>query len=149
MLFFVQENQSSLNFDRACGGLVIQRIIQQMKDYRLNPRLQQGCATDLPQHCSHIMLLEEDGMAEDFMEGKVIECLKDRLRKQRNSLTPHCQSKWERLFGFTGWPWKNVPWILNEAKELIDIDNIQIKSRERVVKKYFQTRACNLDTKMY
>lgn len=89
----LKENQSSLNFDRACGGLVIQRIIQQMKDYRLNPRLQQGCATDLPQHCSHIMLLEEDGMAEDFMEGKVIECLKDRLRKQRNSLTPHCQKE--------------------------------------------------------
>ncbi len=34
----MQENMDDSNFDHKCRRLVTKRIVQQMRDYRLNPR---------------------------------------------------------------------------------------------------------------
>jgi hypothetical protein len=100
-LLFLQENRDDANFDTGCRKLVVRRIIQQMKDYRLNPRLQKSCRQDLPKFCSHLLLPEDkDAYKEhserDFLEGRVISCLKDSFA-QGKPLTKPCQRKWQRF----------------------------------------------------
>ncbi|TRY79671.1 hypothetical protein TCAL_13427, partial [Tigriopus californicus] len=128
----LKENQSSLNFDRACRGLVIQRIVQQMKDYRLNPRLQQACARDLPDHCAHVMLVEEKKMADDFMEGKVIECLKDRLRSQRDTLTVPCQKEVKNLMRQSSVDIRAKPLIMQKCPLSVQICHQKLGSNNDV-----------------
>ena len=91
----LKENKDAVNFDHSCRKIVVRRIIQQMKDFRLNPRLQSACSSDLPKVCANVILgdLQED----DFLEGKVIECLKDQYRNDHDKLSKLCSKEIKNL----------------------------------------------------
>ena len=86
----LKEHIADVNFDAKCKRVVIKRIIQQMKDYRLNPRLAKACTNDLPKFC-HKFILEKVDSEKDFLEGKVIQCLKDQFVENENKLSFSCK----------------------------------------------------------
>ncbi len=91
----LKENRDDANFDTACRKLVVSRIIQQMSDYRLNPRLVKACKLDLPKFCQHELLPDNNpayraDSEKTFLEGRVISCLKDSFA-QGKKLTKTCK----------------------------------------------------------
>jgi hypothetical protein len=79
-------------FDLKCRRVVVRRIIQQMKDFRLNPRLQKACRNDMSKFCAELFV-PANGESPHFLEGKVIDCLKREYVKEDNKLTEACKGK--------------------------------------------------------
>ncbi|KAL3859182.1 hypothetical protein ACJMK2_009412 [Sinanodonta woodiana] len=66
-------------FDGKCRMFVSRRQIQENKDYRLNPSLQNSCRMDIEKFCKTVIEKNKD---DQLMEGEVIQCLKQRFVKK-------------------------------------------------------------------
>lgn len=77
------------NFDLKCKQVVIRRIVHDMSDYRLQPKLQRACKEDIPKFCARVIYSHKD--EQDFMEGEVIQCLRNKLAKDPDKLTKPCK----------------------------------------------------------
>jgi len=77
------------NFDPKCLKIIGKRIVQQSKDFRLNPRLQKSCKRDIPKFCKEAMRSKN----EEFYEGHVIACLKEKAIQKRSMLSDPCRKE--------------------------------------------------------
>ncbi|KAL3859180.1 hypothetical protein ACJMK2_009410 [Sinanodonta woodiana] len=79
-IFDCLKKQKNLpEFDGKCGMFVSRRQIQENKDYRLNPSLQNSCKMDIENFCKTVIEKNKD---DQLMEGEVIQCLKQRFVKK-------------------------------------------------------------------
>lgn len=62
-----------MTFEKQCQSLVIQRMIEQSDDYRLDPALHHSCQADINLYCSQILAKLRP---ESEYNGKVLQCLK-------------------------------------------------------------------------
>jgi len=93
LLTCLRENmKEDKDFDLECKRIVVRRIVQHSRDYRLNPQLQRACKLDLPKFCSQ-HIVHHEGAERMFLEGKVIECLKDVFTSDQEKLTHSCRRK--------------------------------------------------------
>lgn len=60
-------------FEKPCQSLVIQRMIEQSDDYRLDPALYHSCQVDINLYCNQILAKLSP---ESEYNGKVLHCLK-------------------------------------------------------------------------
>ena len=90
VLVCLQNFKNEPNFDPKCRTIVNRRIVQHMKDFRLNPILQRACHLDIPKFCHDILL---DRTNDEFKEGAVIECLKEQFVDKRTKLTDTCKNE--------------------------------------------------------
>jgi len=79
------------NFDPKCLKIMGKRIIQQSKDYRLNPSLQNSCSRDINKFCSDVVSRFKDD--HEFFEGHVIDCLKQKAIQKHSKLTDQCRKE--------------------------------------------------------
>jgi len=92
------------NFDPKCLKIIGKRIIQHSKDYRLNPSLQKSCSMDIPKFCKEVLRFK----GEDFFEGHVIECLKQKAIQKHSMLTDQCR--------------KEILTIISDSAHIVDAD---------------------------
>jgi len=90
ILVCLKDFKDQPNFDQKCRMIVNKRIVQHMKDYRLNPLLQKACHLDIPKFCHDVLLKKTN---DDFKEGEVIECLKEKFSQKNNYLTDSCKNQ--------------------------------------------------------
>ena len=83
---FSQDN----NFDQKCLDIINRRIVQQSRDYRLNPSLQKSCKEDISKFCSKV-LLKYNG-EDEFLEGHVVDCLRE-TALQKHRLSKKCMKE--------------------------------------------------------
>jgi len=79
------------NFDPKCLKIIGKRIIQHSKDYRLNPALQHSCSRDIPKFCGEFLKGVKGD--DDFYEGQVIACLKQKAIQKHSKLTDQCRKE--------------------------------------------------------
>lgn len=60
-------------FEKSCQSLVVQRMIEQSEDYRLDPALHHNCQADINLYCNQILAKLQP---ESEYNGKVLHCLK-------------------------------------------------------------------------
>ncbi|VVC42649.1 Hypothetical protein CINCED_3A011971 [Cinara cedri] len=77
-----------LAFEKPCQSLVIQRMIEQSDDYRLDPALHHSCQADINLYCSQILAKLRP---ESEYNGKVLQCLKEKFRQRK--LKPECEKQ--------------------------------------------------------
>jgi len=77
------------NFDPKCLAIIEKRIVQHSKDFRLNPSLQKSCNRDIPKFCKEVLRFKN----EDFFEGRVIDCLKQKAIQKHSMLTDQCRKE--------------------------------------------------------
>ncbi|KAE9535287.1 hypothetical protein AGLY_008020 [Aphis glycines] len=77
-----------LTFEKQCQSLVIQRMIEQSDDYRLDPALHHSCQADINLYCSQILAKLRP---ESEYNGKVLQCLKEKFRQRK--LKPECEKQ--------------------------------------------------------
>ena len=75
------------NFDQKCLDIIDTRIVQQSRDYRLNPSLQKYCKEDINKFCSNV--IHNYNGEEEFLEGHVLDCLRQ-FALQKHKLTKKC-----------------------------------------------------------
>jgi len=101
------------NFDQTCLAVIRKRTVQRMKDYRLNPGLRKSCKQDIPKFCGDLIAgknrIDSEGGG-DFFEGKVIECLKEKVIQKDTQLSSSCH--------------KEVVGLMEEAAPLVAADPI-------------------------
>jgi Golgi apparatus protein 1 len=71
--------------DATCRQVVINRIMFQNKDARLNPSLWNMCKSDIQLSCTSELMLAEAG---EKLNGRIIKCLKEQFVKRK--LTKQC-----------------------------------------------------------
>ncbi|XP_013200649.1 Golgi apparatus protein 1 [Amyelois transitella] len=81
-------HQQEPNFDENCKLVIVNRMIEQNMDYRLNNNLQISCNGDIKKYCSHIIAHQPEDVE---LEGKVLVCLKEFFRESK--LTPTCENE--------------------------------------------------------
>ena len=79
------------NFDQKCLDIINKRIVQQSRDYRLNPSLKKSCKEDITKFCSAVLhnFKEAD---DDFLEGQVVDCLRQ-TALQKEKLSNRCMKE--------------------------------------------------------
>lgn len=70
----LKEAKTEEDFDPSCRTYVMKRMLEESKDYRLNPSLMKRCNPDIRKFCSHITV--EDS---EELEGEIIQCLKKKF----------------------------------------------------------------------
>ena len=85
-------SQVDTNFAQGCDAIIRRRTIQRMKDYRLNPALRKSCKQDIPKFCG-TLLAGKNRVGDDFFEGHVIECLKERVIQKEARLSDSCHQQ--------------------------------------------------------
>lgn len=75
-------------FDTNCHLVVIHRMIEENKDYRFNPLLQEACKKNIAEYCTKIVATAKQN---EELNGKVIDCLKTKFREGK--LTPVCEDR--------------------------------------------------------
>lgn len=78
--------RNEIKFDEKCKHIVIERMIEQNKDFRLNPMLQKACQHDITAYCGDII---DKISNEKELNGKMIKCLKVKFREAK--LKPRCE----------------------------------------------------------
>jgi len=94
------------NFDPKCLAIIGKRIVQHSKDYRLNPNLRKSCNRDIPKFCKEVLKFK----GEDFFEGQVIECLKEKAIQKHSKLTDQCR--------------KEILTIMSYSAHIVDADPV-------------------------
>ena len=92
MLFCLRKNLLQPDIDTGCRKIVVNRIMTQNKDIRLNPTLWQACKKDATLFCQNDFAVEKDG---EELNGRVIKCLKAKFVK--NSLSRDCGLEIEQI----------------------------------------------------
>ena len=128
ILTCLKENKDDNDFDPKCRKIVVRRIVQQMTDYRLNPKLQRACALDLPKFCNNV-IEEQSDSDRDFLEGKVIQCLKDQLIKNGKMLTKTCRRQVNNLMAEAAVDIRANPQLAKECPNSISACRTSLKIR--------------------
>eukprot|EP00092_Neocalanus_flemingeri_P071922 GFUD01088424.1.p1 GENE.GFUD01088424.1~~GFUD01088424.1.p1 ORF type:complete len:1134 (-),score=335.63 GFUD01088424.1:2263-5664(-) len=97
------------NFDLKCLKVIGKRIIQHAKDYRLNPSLADSCKRDIPKFCGDVLNKINKG-DEEFYEGHVIACLKQKAIQKHSKLSDQCR--------------KEIMNILSDSAKIVDADPV-------------------------
>jgi len=101
------------NFEQTCLAVIRKRTVQRMKDYRLNPGLRKSCKQDIPKFCGNLIAgknrVDSEGGG-NFFEGRVIECLKEKVIQKEAQLSTSCH--------------KEVMGLMEEAAPLVAADPI-------------------------
>lgn len=82
----LKSHKDDHNFDSTCKHIVIERMIDQNRDYRLNPVLQKACQHDIALYCREVIA---QSLGEKELNGKMIKCLKNKFREAK--LKPKCE----------------------------------------------------------
>merc|ERR1712179_498183 len=94
------------DFAPKCLAIIGKRIVQHSKDFRLNPSLRKSCNRDIPKFCKEVMKFK----GEDFFEGQVIECLKEKAIQKHSKLTDQCR--------------KEILTIISYSAHIVDADPV-------------------------
>ena len=80
-------------FDMGCRNVVINRIMTQNSDIRLNPTLWKACKKDVSNNCNHVFV--NNRYDSESLKGRVIKCLKRQFTK--DTLSQVCTSQVEEI----------------------------------------------------
>lgn len=75
-------------FDTNCHMTIVSRMIEQNMDYRFNPLLQEACAKNIADYCTHVVATAKQN---EELNGKVVNCLKTKFREGK--LTKQCETQ--------------------------------------------------------
>ncbi|XP_028034025.1 Golgi apparatus protein 1 [Bombyx mandarina] len=84
----LKTHHQSLDFEKNCKVVVVNRMIEQNTDYRFNINLVNSCKSDINAHCSEILANEPQDVE---LQGKVLYCLKEKFRESK--LTTDCENE--------------------------------------------------------
>ncbi|KAJ6225809.1 hypothetical protein RDWZM_004354 [Blomia tropicalis] len=73
VIYCLRDHRKERGLGGNCRSLILKRLLQQNKDYRLNPRLKQGCNSEIKKYCSDIILKSKP---DELLDGKIGLCLK-------------------------------------------------------------------------
>lgn len=68
VIYCLRDHRKERGLGGNCRSLILKRLLQQNKDYRLNPRLKQGCNSEIKKYCSDIILKSKP---DELLDGKV------------------------------------------------------------------------------
>jgi len=88
------EFAEDLEFDEKCLHILKKRLIEHSKDVRLNSDLSRACRPDIKKYCINELKLQT---TEEFYEGKIIFCLKEKYSKNVNLLTKKCSKQMQKF----------------------------------------------------
>lgn len=91
-------------------------MIEQNLDYRFNPKLQESCAKNIADYCTHIVAGAKQN---EELNGKVITCLKNKFREGK--LLPQCQQQMTEVLHEQALHYKLNPLLQSVCKAEIDI----------------------------
>ena len=114
-------------FSHHCRQVVRKRVIQQSKDFRLNPNLQVACAPDMSRHCTHL-INENPNVERDFLDGKLINCLMKKVMADRQMVGPQCRAEIKQMMRQAAVDFETDPILLqycpnsiSKCKESLDL----------------------------
>lgn len=84
----LKAHKDEVDFNDNCKLVIINRMIEQNADYRLNNNLQHSCNTDINNFCADIIAKEPQDVE---LQGKVMYCLKKKFREGK--LTAMCENE--------------------------------------------------------
>lgn len=93
VLSCLRKNLIKSGFDLACRNVVINRVMTQNSDIRLNPALWKGCKKDVVNSCNYVFTSSK--INEDALKGRVIKCLKRQFIK--DNLSQVCSLQIEEI----------------------------------------------------
>ena len=79
-------------FDQKCLNVLKKRITQHNQDYRLNTDLAKACRPDIKKYCKDILQNNQE-----FFEGKVLFCLKEKYSQNINLLSKGCARQVQKM----------------------------------------------------
>ncbi|XP_077982397.1 Golgi apparatus protein 1-like [Glandiceps talaboti] len=85
----LKNHKTDPNMEPKCKQVIGKRQVTKNTDYRLKPALEKACSKDIPKFCTDIV--DQHHNSEDEYQGKVIQCLKEKFRKNR--LSPNCEGQ--------------------------------------------------------
>lgn len=91
VLSCLRKNLIKPGFDLGCRNVVINRVMSQNSDIRLNPTLWKACKRDVVNNCNHVFNKLDD----DALKGRVIKCLKRQFTQDK--LSQVCGLKIEEI----------------------------------------------------
>ena len=86
VLYCLRDHRNDPGIGHNCRSLVLKRLAQQNRDYRLNPRLKSSCKMEINKYCSTIIMKSKP---DELLDGKVIACLKQQYL--HNTLSQSCE----------------------------------------------------------
>ncbi|XP_070575745.1 Golgi apparatus protein 1-like isoform X2 [Ptychodera flava] len=87
----LKNHKSDPSMEQKCKQVITKRQITKNTDYRLKPALEKACNKDIPKFCQEeINSMRSGGNAVEY-EGKIINCLKEKFRKNR--LSQDCEGQ--------------------------------------------------------
>ena len=103
-------------FDEKCHLVVVNRMIEQNLDYRFNPALQQACASNIADYCTHIVA---NAKQNEELNGKVINCLKAKFRQGK--LHSDCEKQMTEVLHEQALNYKLNPLLQSVCKSEIQV----------------------------
>ena len=73
ILFCLRDHIRERGIGNNCHSIVLKRLLQQNKDYRLNPRLKSGCKKEIKKYCADVIIKRKP---DELLDGAMISCLK-------------------------------------------------------------------------
>lgn len=121
VLYCLRDHRNEIGVAQNCRSLIVKRILVQNKDYRLNPRLKNGCKKEIHKHCSSILI---GSNSNELLDGKIIACLKKQYLL--NTLSQVCEAE--------------IVNIIREVSANVELDPILFKSCHKEI-----TNQCSED----